>query len=77
MEEATITIETAKDGQRDRYASASVLAQDLRSMVFRTQIPRPETRYAASGGVSIAYQVVGNGPLDLVYIRGGVSNLLE
>jgi class 3 adenylate cyclase len=27
----------------------------------------PETRYARSGGVSIAYQVLGDGPLDLVF----------
>ncbi len=29
---------------------------------------QPETKYAKSGDVSIAYQVVGDGPLDLVYI---------
>ena len=30
----------------------------------------PETRYAKSGKVHIAYQVVGNGPVDLVLIPG-------
>jgi len=35
----------------------------------------PETRYARSGDVHIAYQVVGSGPLDLVYVPGFVSNL--
>jgi pimeloyl-ACP methyl ester carboxylesterase len=35
----------------------------------------PETRYAKSGDVSIAYQVVGDGSLDLVYVSGWVSNL--
>ena len=30
----------------------------------------PETRYAKSGDVHIAYQVVGNGPMDLVLIPG-------
>ena len=35
----------------------------------------PETRYARSGVVRIAYQVVGSGPLDLVYVPGFVSNL--
>jgi hypothetical protein len=30
----------------------------------------PEVRYARSGGVSIAYQVAGEGPLDLLYIPG-------
>jgi len=35
----------------------------------------PETRYAKSGDVSIAYQVVGDGPLDLVFVPGFVSNV--
>jgi pimeloyl-ACP methyl ester carboxylesterase len=35
----------------------------------------PETRYARSGDVNIAYQVVGKGPLDLVYVPGWVSNI--
>jgi pimeloyl-ACP methyl ester carboxylesterase/DNA-binding CsgD family transcriptional regulator len=36
---------------------------------------QPETRYAKSGDVRIAYQVVGNGPLDLVFVPGFMSNL--
>jgi pimeloyl-ACP methyl ester carboxylesterase len=36
---------------------------------------RPETRYARSGDVSIAYQVVGDGPFDLVYVPGFVSHV--
>ena len=35
----------------------------------------PETRYARSGDVNIAYQVVGEGPLDLVFVMGWVSHL--
>jgi class 3 adenylate cyclase len=35
----------------------------------------PETRYAKSGDLHIAYQVTGNGPLDLVCAPGFVSNL--
>ena len=35
----------------------------------------PETRYARSGDVRIAYQVVGSGPLDLVFVPGFVSNV--
>jgi class 3 adenylate cyclase len=34
-----------------------------------------ETRYADSDGVSIAYQVHGEGPLDLVFVPGFVSHL--
>jgi len=30
----------------------------------------PETRYAKSGDVHIAYQVVGSGPFELVYVPG-------
>src|SRR5262245_13832208 len=36
---------------------------------------RPETKYARSGSVSIAYQVIGNGPLDLVVVPGWISNV--
>ena len=36
---------------------------------------RPETRYARSGDVSVAYQVVGDGPLDLVAVPGFVSHV--
>ena len=35
----------------------------------------PETRYAKSGGVNIAYQVMGNAPRDLVVVPGWVSNI--
>ena len=37
---------------------------------------RPRTQYALStGDVNIAYQVVGDGPLDLVFVMGWVSHL--
>ena len=35
----------------------------------------PPTRYAKSGDVNIAYQVLGDGPLDLVFVMGWVSHL--
>jgi class 3 adenylate cyclase len=37
--------------------------------------PVPETRYAKSGSVRIAYQVVGAGPFDLVFAPGLLSHL--
>jgi pimeloyl-ACP methyl ester carboxylesterase len=37
--------------------------------------PIPQTRYARSGDVNIAYQVVGNGPIDLVFVMGWVSHV--
>jgi pimeloyl-ACP methyl ester carboxylesterase len=36
----------------------------------------PETRYAKTAdGVHIAYQVFGDGPIDLVYVSGWISNV--
>jgi pimeloyl-ACP methyl ester carboxylesterase len=35
----------------------------------------PETRYALSGDVHIAYQVTGDGPFDLVLIPGFVTHI--
>ena len=35
----------------------------------------PQTLYARSGDISIAYQVSGSGPFDLVFVPGFVSNL--
>jgi pimeloyl-ACP methyl ester carboxylesterase/DNA-binding CsgD family transcriptional regulator len=36
---------------------------------------RPETRYARSSDVHIAYQVFGDGPIDIVFVQGFISNL--
>jgi len=36
---------------------------------------QPETKYAKSGDVNIAYQVVGDGPMDLVFVPGIISHL--
>ena len=35
----------------------------------------PITRYASSSDLSIAYQVTGDGPRDLVYVPGWISNV--
>jgi pimeloyl-ACP methyl ester carboxylesterase/DNA-binding CsgD family transcriptional regulator len=35
----------------------------------------PETRYARSGEFHVAFQVMGDGPVDLVYVPGWVSHL--
>jgi len=36
----------------------------------------PDVSYARSGDVAIAYQVVGEGPTDIVFIRGTLADLL-
>lgn len=37
--------------------------------------PPQVTRYALSGGLHVAYQVVGAGPIDIVFVPGFVSNV--
>ena len=37
--------------------------------------PAPETHYVQNGDVNIAYQVVGDGPIDIVFVMGWVSHL--
>ena len=39
-------------------------------MNVTVRLEQPETRYARLGGADIAYQVIGDGPVDLVYCRG-------
>src|SRR6188474_2868844 len=38
-------------------------------------MPTPETRYAKSGDVNIAYQVSGDGPFDLVFVPGYITHM--
>ena len=40
-----------------------------------TTVETPDTHYAKSGDVSIAYQVMGSGPFDVVWVQGFVSSV--
>jgi pimeloyl-ACP methyl ester carboxylesterase/class 3 adenylate cyclase len=40
-----------------------------------TDFQLPQTRYAQSGDVSIAYQVMGDGPIDLILVPGYISHI--
>ena len=40
-----------------------------------TDLKLPETRYVFSGDVSIAYQVMGNGPVDIIVVPGLFSHV--
>jgi class 3 adenylate cyclase/pimeloyl-ACP methyl ester carboxylesterase len=44
--------------------------------VAQTHWVDPEIRYARSSGAAIAYQIVGNGPIDLVFVPDYMSNLV-
>ncbi len=50
-------------------------AKTNRTSATDTTIEIPEVRYARSGDVNIAYQIVGRGELDLVFVMGWVSHL--
>ena len=40
-----------------------------------TPVEVRETRYAWNGDVSLAYQVLGDGPVDLIYYQGYCSRI--
>jgi pimeloyl-ACP methyl ester carboxylesterase len=40
-------------------------------------VDAPEVRYAKSGDVNIAYSVMGDGPMDLVFVSGWVLSVFE
>ena len=53
-----------------RIAGALVSAQR-----WKRPAMQPDTHYAKSGEVRIAYQVFGEGAFDLVYVPGFISNI--
>src|SRR5262249_30278293 len=54
---------------------AETPAPSARAAIDREPSDVPEVRYARSGDVNIAYQVVGDGPFDLVFVMGWISHL--
>jgi class 3 adenylate cyclase/pimeloyl-ACP methyl ester carboxylesterase len=58
-----------------RCGSAGAFPDPLFVSPVSLQRVRGEVRYARNGDVSIAYQIVGDGPIDLVYAPGIWSNL--
>ena len=40
-----------------------------------TSVERPKTKYARAGDINIAYQVVGDGPVDILYAQGWLTNI--
>lgn len=52
------------------------LSKPESTLKFEFTLDRPpETMYARSGDVNIAYQVIGEAPIDLVFVMGWVSHL--
>jgi pimeloyl-ACP methyl ester carboxylesterase/DNA-binding winged helix-turn-helix (wHTH) protein len=70
---AAVVKETSGDSSDVEFDPA--LAFDAHQTSLSVMRNAPETRYAKSGEVNIAYQVIGNGPIDLVFVMGWVSHL--
>jgi len=69
---ARIVVERADD---DEFLPGSRVI-DVSPVPPALPLPRPpETMYARSGDVNIAYQVIGDAPLDLVFVMGWVSHM--
>lgn len=63
---------------RSRLGGAwKIIPDDSAGVRYQESVdaPVPEVHYARSGEVNIAYQVIGNAPLDLVFVMGWVSHL--
>ena len=70
---ARVVIEEEID---DPPALTSVISLPAADRAVELNIERvPETQYAVSGDFNIAYQVVGDAPLDLVFVMGWVSHM--
>jgi DNA-binding winged helix-turn-helix (wHTH) protein/pimeloyl-ACP methyl ester carboxylesterase len=76
--------EDKDEDERTLLPSESRTPIDLPPSIVRHELSRgfkfslerpPETMYARSGDVNIAYQVIGDAPLDLVFVMGWVSHL--
>ena len=48
---------------------------ELRDRARLGVVSAPPIQYAANGDIHIAYQVLGDGPLDLVFVAGAITNL--
>ncbi|HTG91808.1 MAG TPA: alpha/beta fold hydrolase [Pyrinomonadaceae bacterium] len=69
---ARVVIEEDTEDDDDGRA---VLVEGSSHQLKPAPLKIPETMYAKSGNVNIAYQVVGDAPLDLVFVMGWVSHL--
>lgn len=73
---ATIVIEEEFDDEEEMPRMKQVGSSSLISSNLNYLAPhRPETHYVLSGDANIAYQVVGSGDIDLVFVMGWVSHL--
>jgi len=66
----------SRAGELGLLGDKSAPASSIGAASQRARAPvRAPVRYAVNGGVHLAYQVVGDGPVDLLFIHGFISHL--
>jgi pimeloyl-ACP methyl ester carboxylesterase len=81
IEQEGARIEALQPFSRRTPAIIELAPDDTLPRLSRSESPLfvldrpPETMYARSGDVNIAYQVIGDAPIDLVFVMGWVSHL--
>jgi serine/threonine protein kinase/DNA-binding winged helix-turn-helix (wHTH) protein/class 3 adenylate cyclase len=68
-------LDDSRKRESQKRSSTETPAPGKRAPLNREPSDVPEVRYARSGDVNIAYQVVGDGPFDLVFVMGWISHL--
>ena len=72
---ARIVVERDDEDDRSLISGAHVIDVPPTNVIHQLEQRPPETMYARSGDVNIAYQVIGDAPLDLVFVMGWVSHM--
>lgn len=78
---ARLFVEDTEEKEEKRRKGENEMLGDIQSisssplLLFSSSQTRPETHYVQNGDVNIAYQVVGGGDLDIVFVMGWVSHL--
>lgn len=75
---ASFVIEEEVDDELRTATGPAAIAPSFIRSVASAQLlaaAKPETRYVKNGDVNIAYQVVGQGDVDIVFVMGWVSHL--
>lgn len=70
------TFDTEEEKRRKEEIDFSSLDKSISARPSLSLAPfLPQTRYVQNGDVNIAYQIVGDGDLDIVFVMGWVSHL--
>jgi len=75
-EGALVVFRSSSEERRMSEAASRVAnARAATETFLEEHVATPETHYAHSGDVNIAYQVLGEGPFDLVFVPGSISHV--